>query len=163
MKTITMGLNEADISRAIDELEAYQKSLEQKGKEICEKLGFRGAVQISTGYASTIYTGTKDYNVTVDEVTNGYAINVNGETALILEFGAGVTYGYGHPQAEDFGMGPGTYPGGKGHWSDPRGWWLPRSEGHLHTYGNPPSMAMYNAAKQMREDIESVAREVFSS
>ena len=37
------------------------------------------------------------------------------------------------------------------------------ADGKHHTYGNAPSMAMYNTAKELRERIEEVAREVFSN
>ena len=160
---VTMSLSAASIDAAIKQIEAYQKSLSVKAKQICERLAFAGAVQVSLGFASAIYNGEKDFNVTVEDIPNGYRIVADGETALILEFGAGATYGYGHPQADEFGMGPGTYPDGKGHWNDPRGWWIPKANGGGHTYGNPPAMPMYRASRQMREDVERVAREVFRS
>lgn len=162
MKTITMTLSGTSIDGAIQQLQAYKSSLSEKARLICEKLAVTGSVQVSLRYAAAIYTGRKDFNVTVEEITNGYKILADGETALILEFGAGVTYGYGHPQADEFGMGPGTYPDGKGHWNDPLGWWIPKEHGGGHTYGNPPTMAMYETAKQLREKVLQVAREVFN-
>lgn len=162
MKTITMTLSGPSIDGAIKQLQAYKDSLQEKARLICEKLAVTGAVQVSLRYAAAIYTGRKDFNVTVEEIPNGYKILADGETALILEFGAGVTYGYGHPQADEFGMGPGTYPDGKGHWNDPRGWWIPKEHGGGHTYGNPPTMAMYETAKALLERVLDVAREVFN-
>lgn len=159
---VSMTLDAASIDKAITQIEAYQKALAVKAKQICEKLAVKGAVRASLGFASAVYTGEKDYSLTVEVTQNGYKILADGETALILEFGAGATYGYGHPLAADNGMGPGTYPDGKGHWDDPKGWWLPKDKGGGHTYGNPPAMPMYYAAKEMREAVESVAREVFS-
>jgi hypothetical protein len=85
-------------------------------------------------------------------------IYAEGESVAFIEFGSGDKYGHGHPQAGELGMGPGTYPEGKGHWDDPRGWWY----GHgKHTYGNPPAMAMYQAVQAMTEQITMIAREVF--
>lgn len=159
---IKISQNTVSINSAIRELNDYQKDLERKGKEICRRLADYGKSLAVTAYSGTQYDGNKDVSVTVEERTNGYAIVASGETVLFLEFGAGVTYGYGHPQADQFGMGPGTYPDGKGHWDDPNGWWIPKSAGGGHTYGNEPSMAMYNAAKDLRAEIERVAREVFS-
>lgn len=161
-KTITVALSANSIDGAIRELENYRDSLKDKAKRICEKLAFAGEAQVSLGYASAIYDGEKDVSVSVEEIPDGYKILADGETALILEFGAGVTNGYGHPQAGDFGMGPGTYPEGKGHWDDPRGWWIPKDKGGGHTYGNPPTMAMYETAKALRERVLDVAREVFN-
>jgi hypothetical protein len=87
-------------------------------------------------------------------------IYAEGESVAFVEFGSGIKYGYGHPQAGEFGVGPGTYPDGKGHWDDPKGWWYGHGQ---HSYGNPPAMAMYRAVEQMTEDITRIAREVFSS
>ena len=162
MKTIKVSLSGQSFDRAVKELEKYRDGLKEKGRKICEKLAAMGAANVSIRYARAIYTGTKDYNVAVEEIPNGYKIIADGETALILEFGAGVTYGYGHPQADEFGMGPGTYPDGKGNWDDPRGWRIPKEHGGGHTYGNPPSMAMYETANGLREKVLQVAREVFN-
>lgn len=83
---------------------------------------------------------------------------------LFIEFGSGDTYGHGHPQNAEFGMGPGTYsegPNGKGHWKDPNGWWIPKSAGGGHTYGNPPAMVMYRTARELEREIQTIAEEVF--
>lgn len=159
-KTIRFGLNTADIDRAIRELRCYRASLPEKGREICRRLAEYGLLLAENAYEGTAYDGEKNVFVEVEETERGYRILADGEAVLFLEFGAGITYGYGHPQDADFGMGPGTYPipPGKGHWNDPKGWWTPEG---VHTYGNAPSMAMYNAAKDMRDEVERVAREVF--
>ena len=158
---VTMTLNPSSIDSAIKQIEDYKKSLAVKAKLICEKLASMGATRASLGFATAFYTGEKDFEISVEEIQNGYKILADGETALILEFGAGATYGYGHPLADEKGMGPGTYPDGKGHWDDPKGWWIPKDKGGGHTYGNPPAMPMYYAAKEMREEVERVAMEVF--
>ena len=69
-----------------------------------------------------------------------------------------MTYGFGHPEAQEHGMGPGTYPDGKGHWNDPKGWYTP---GGQHTYGNPPAMPMYTARKTIEEELPRIVKEVF--
>ena len=76
-----------------------------------------------------------------------------------IEFGSGAKYGYGHPQAGKLGVGPGTYPDGKGNWDNPKGWWYGNSE---HTFGNPPAMAMYGAVQAITEQVTMIAKEVFS-
>ena len=80
---------------------------------------------------------------------------------LFVEFGSGIKYGSGHPENAEYGMGPGTYPNGKGHWDDPHGWYLPKDKGGGHTYGNPPTMAMYDARKTIEQDLVRIVREVF--
>lgn len=135
---------------------------EAKCKELCQRLAAVGATVASLSYSRVAYTGTKDFDITVEPTEKGYQVLANGESVLFLEFGAGVTYGYGHPQAQQFNMGPGTYPPTdpkNPHWDDPSGWYTPGGE---HTYGNQPSMGMYYAAKTMKDQIESIAREVFA-
>lgn len=150
----------ASIDAAIEQLEEQKQDLKQKGRELCERLAEMGAVKVSLGFSRAFYTGLKDVSISVEPRGDGYAIIASGETVLLVEFGAGIRYGYGHPEAGKWGMGPGTYPEGKGHWDQPYGWWIPGGD---HTYGNPPSMTMYNTEKDLIREIERVAKEVFQS
>ena len=161
-KTIKVNvLDPASIQSAIRELDEYKKWIERKTDELVRRLADMGAVNVSLGFSRAIYTGDKNVNVTVEQRgPNSYAIVASGQSILFIEFGSGITYGYGHPQAGEFGYGPGTYPSDKGHWDDPHGWWIP---GGQHTYGNPPAMAMYNTAKELRARLAEIAKEVFSS
>lgn len=152
----------ASVQAAIKEIEDYKKWLEGKAQELVKRLADMGVVNVSLGFARAVYTGDKDVDVTVEQRdANTYAIVASGETVLFLEFGAGVIYGYGHPNptVDGTAMGPGTYPSDNGHWNDPKGWWIP---GGGHTYGNPPSMTMYQTGKDLRENLEQIAKEVFS-
>ena len=117
-----------------------------------------GATVASIQFARAIYNGSNDISVRVDNTGSVAVIYAEGETVAFVEFGAGATYGYGHPQAGEFGVGPGTYPDGKGHWNNPKGWWYGSGQ---HTYGNPPSMGMYRAVQEMTEKVTQIAREVF--
>lgn len=164
-----MRLNDASIDAAIQALEDYKKWIQAKAAELAKRLAEIGADNASVGYFLVKYDGPRDIDVTVEaRGENAYAIVASGHPVLVIEFGAGVTYGYGHPNPEVDGkpMGPGTYPDAKGHWNDPKGWYLPKSatgKSGVHTYGNPPSAAMYQTAKGLREDLERIAREVFSA
>lgn len=165
-KTIHIDImNIASIRKAMKDVEEYKRWLDTKCDELAQRLADMGAVNVSLGYARAIYDGPKDFDVTVEHLGEGkYAINASGRTVLFLEFGAGVTYGSGHPQDADFGFGPGTYPGQK-RAMNPNGWFFYDydSGGRYtrRTWGNPPSMAMYLTAKELRERVEEVAREVF--
>ena len=163
MKTINITLTEKSINAAIKELDAYKGSINRKVQELCRRLAEMGAVNMSLGYARAIYNGDKDVSVSVEPIANGYTIVASGESVLFVEFGAGATYGYGHPQSARFGYGPGTYPNGKGHWNSPYGWYLPKDKGGGHTYGNPPAAVAYDTAKMLEQEVLRVAREVFAS
>lgn len=161
---IKCSLAPSSIDAAIKQLEDYSKDLDRKAQELCKRLADMGAMYAEWNFSGVLYAGDIDYKITVDRVdTNTYAIKANGETVLLMEFGAGVKHGYGHPQAAEFGMGPGTYPNGKGHWDDPKGWWFGEKGNWTHTYGNAPGMPMYNAAKDLRKEILDIAREVFKT
>ena len=161
---IKVSLSPSSIDAAIKQLEDYSKDLDRKAQELCKRLADMGAMYAEWNFSGVLYAGDIDYKITVDRIdANTYAIKANGETVLLMEFGAGVKHGYGHPQAAEFGMGPGTYPNGKGHWDDPKGWWFGEKGNWTHTYGNAPGMPMYNAAKDLRKEILDIAREVFKT
>ena len=160
-KKIVVPLSESGIQKIQDELTVYRKWQEEKARELAERLAALGATVASIRFSRAVYTGKKDVEVTVEELPNGYKVKADGESILFIEFGSGVTYGYGHPEAGEFGMGPGTYPDGKGHWDDPKGWYLPKSAGGGHTFGNPPAMPMYEARKAIEQELPRIVKEVF--
>ena len=160
-KKIVVPLSESGIQKIQDELMVYRKWQEEKARELAERLATLGATVASIRFSRAVYTGKKDVEVTVEALPNGYKVKADGESVLFIEFGSGVTYGYGHPEAGEFGMGPGTYPDGKGHWDDPKGWYLPKSGGGGHTFGNPPAMPMYESRKAIEQELPRIVKEVF--
>lgn len=159
MKVAAIGLQEA-----IDHLKRYQNYLDSKLHLIIERLGNEGIEVARASYTSAQYDGEKDISVTMEWVsdTEGYVV-ASGTKVLFIEFGTGLI-GYGHPQASEFGYGPGTWSdneslGGKHHWKDPEGWYYAHG---LKSKGNPPSMSMYNAGKEMHSRVEAIVKEVFS-
>lgn len=159
---ITVPLSCGGIDRLMQETKRWEIWQKQKTNELLERLAALGASSASVRFARAIYTGLKDVNVTAEPISGGWVIKAEGESVLFLEFGSGITYGGGHPEAAEHGMGPGTYPQGKGHWDDPRGWYLPKEKGGGHTYGNPPAMAMYEARKTIEQELPRIVKEVFS-
>ena len=163
-KTIKVKLTEQSIKNAIRELETYKAWVEEKEAELRQRLAQRGATVASIQFARAVYSGVNDVTVRVDDTGSVAVIYAEGEAAVFIEFGSGVKYGYGHPDAAKHGFGPGTWsdgPDGKGHWDDPNGWWLPKEKGGGHSYGNPPAMAMYQAVQAITESVTEIAREVF--
>ena len=159
MKKIAIELNAHSINKAIKEIKKLDAEWDRKINEVLRRLAEIGATKASIGFSRAVYTGDNDVSVSVEPIENGYSIIASGEAVLFIEFGSGVTYGYGHPEPMEYG--PGTYPG-KGHWDDPNGWYLPKSKGGEHTYGNPPSAAMYRTGKKLQQEILRIAREVFA-
>lgn len=161
---ISMTLSPNSIDKALTQLKEYRDGLQDKAQKIAEQLAAIGGVNVSVMFSQAIYDDGNDVSVSVEETEGGYAIKASGQTVLFVEFGAGARYGYGHPQAAEFGYGPGTYNPSSGNWNNPKGWWYSvGGKQRRHTYGNPPNMAMYNTAKDLREEIERIAREVFGT
>ena len=161
-KTIRInGLSEAAINAAAQELRRYAEWVERKETELRTKLAARGLAVASVRFAMADYDGDNDVSVRVDDTGSVAVIYAEGKAVAFIEFGSGAKYGYGHPQADEFGFGPGTWSDGdegKGHWDNPKGWWFGESQ---HTYGNPPAMAMNRAVQEMTENVTRIAQEVF--
>lgn len=149
----------------IAQLKRYRNGIGTKIHAFIERLGTIGVDTAAVKYRTAQYDGGNDVEVTVEWVNeNTLRVVASGESVLFIEFGSGLI-GYGHPQAGDFGYGPGTYSdneslGGKHHWADPNGWYYAHDQ---KSHGNPPSRAMYEAGKEMRSRIVEIAREVFTS
>ena len=158
-KRIDIELTDASIKSGIKELRLYKRWVIEKEAELRSRLAALGATVASIEFSRAIYNGSKDVSVRVDDTGSVAVIYAEGESVAFIEFGSGIKYGYGHPQAGEHGMGPGTYPG-KGHWDDEKGWWYGHGQ---HSYGNPPAMAMYDAVQKMTEELTRIAQEVFSS
>lgn len=166
LKITLDALSPSSVKDAIDKLEKYKTDLPRKAKLIVERLASMGALNASLGFSRAIYSGDKDISVeTKWENSNTIVISANGEKVLFIEFGSGITYGYGHPEAGKHGMGPGTYPSEKGKWSDPNGWYYTDGNGNKsqHTFGNPPNAVMYSTRKEILKEVRRVAKEVFAS
>lgn len=158
-KTIVIDpLDQKSISAAIKEVKRYKAWVLAKEAELRQRLAVLGASVASIQFSRAIYSGSNDVTVRVDDTGSVAVIYAEGESVAFIEFGAGAKYGYGHPNAGELGVGPGTYPDGKGHWDDPNGWYYAHGQ---HTFGNPPAMAMVKAVQEMAEQLTTIAREVF--
>lgn len=161
-RVVKVPLSVSGIENAIKAVDEYQRWIESRKQILLQRLAELGATSASLGFSRAAYSGLKDATVSVEPTDRGYVIKAEGESVLFIEFGAGIKYGSGHPEAAQYGMGPGTYPDGKGHWDNPHGWWLPKERGGGHTYGNAPAMPMYNARKTIEQELERIVREVFA-
>ena len=163
------GISGKNITEAVKELRQYAAWVEKKEAELLSRLASLGATVASIQFSRAIYNGTNDVSVRVDDTGSVAVIYAEGESVAFIEFGSGKKYGYGHPNpvADGRPLGPSTWSldpdVGKRHWDDERGWYIPKDAGGGHTYGNPPAMAMYDAAQTMAEEFTKIAREVFAS
>lgn len=172
---MTIKVDLSDIDKAIREIELYEQSLNRKLEKLQERLAGLGINEASVNFAKAQYDGNND--VTVDQRfrwidDNTLTINASGSTILFIEFGAGVHYSADpHPQAAEFGYSRGTYGYKLGRFDTWRyegnpgtnGREDPKHPGYILTHGNPANRCMYDASKEMREQILKIAKEVFAT
>lgn len=156
-------LDPVSIRLAVDRLTAVKNSIPHVLEEIVKRLTQDGYDVAGYELASDPISleGLSVVRGRVSATSCTYYLRCQSTNILFFEFGAGITYGNGHPWDAEFGMGAGTYPG-KGYWNNPDGWYYRDSTGKHHTYGNAPHMPFYKADKVMREELLTVAREVIN-
>lgn len=158
----------------IKKLKAYQKSLEEKQHRLLEELVKVGIDVASVKFQTAQYDGDNDVIVNrqpewVED--NKLFLTARGNAVTFIEFGTGVHYAEQHPKAAALGAIHGTYGQGKGS-RDSWGYYgNPGTNGKIVkendkgtvvlTHGNPPARAMYDSAKEMRNQVATIAREVF--
>lgn len=170
-KRIRVELSAQGIDRAIQEIVAYKQDMRRKAALLAEKLAERGLQVAKVTFSGARYDGENDVSVDVEERGGGqYAIVASGQAVLFIEFGAGASHPE-HPQAAEFGMQHGTYGQGKGKQTSWGYYGAAGTDGKYvrdtdkgtvyRTTGNPPAMAMYFAAREIKDAVLTVAREVF--
>lgn len=160
-KHITLDpFNAKSVDKAIKELEEYAKEVDKVSKIIAKKLAELGATKADLKFNKTDYIGNKEIKVTPVPTDTGYKIIASGEAVAFIEFGAGITFGSGHPMASQFGFGPGTWNPASGNWKNPNGWVFKDPTGKIvHTFGNHPAQGMFEA---MNDILAANIREVFN-
>lgn len=174
-KKIRISLNPDSIDDGIYVLGEYKKRLSVWAKEIVDALASVGFYQATVGFGDAIYDGTNDVSLEYVDEDNKLLIKASGETVMFIEFGTGVYYPDNYPADVKARVpevvGRGEY--GKGHgkqntWAyygdnpGTNGWTKPKKPGLIFTHGNPANMPMYNAAKEMRNEILNIAKDVFA-
>lgn len=162
-----MSITIIGLDKVISQIDSYRQRLPDKLSRLMERLATLGAYRARIDFTNAMYAGENDVEVSVEKTATGYRVLASGHSVLFIEFGTGVINPE-HPQSAEFGFSHGTYGQGKG--ANEKGWIYvgeqgnagqPIRDGVYRTYGNLPARAMYNAAKDMKAQIYSIAREVF--
>jgi hypothetical protein len=168
-KKIKFGLSVSEINRAIQEVEAYKKELNNKVQDYARRLSDLGLLTAKAIIQSHTASGSTIGSLRVETDSLGQItrmrVVVESEAILFLEFGAGIKYNQGNenPKASELGYGVGTYPD-QTHAYDPNGWWYQDENGEWkHSFGVKAVMPMYNASLVMATMAVKVAKEVFKS
>lgn len=161
-----------NVAEVIRQLKAYEKSLEDRLHDLMDRLAQIGINTANTRYMQAQYDGSKDDYPTgpawISDTT--LEIGYEGSTILFIEFGTGVHYSEQHELASEFGYtrgGYGYHLGKLDSWryiGDPGTNGEPdeKHPGYIRTHGNPPNRVMYQASKDMQEQILKIAKEVFA-
>lgn len=154
------------LGKAIDALESYQKKLKEKQRQMLEIAADSASADALNRFDTAQYDG--DFSISVyKEMENAKTAFVvaEGDEVAFIEFGTGARYPDIHPNATEPWMEHGSWSlgeYGKGHWSDPQGWFYDQGDGtYKHTYGNPANMCLYYTAREIEKRIPDIAKEVF--
>jgi hypothetical protein len=173
-RTITIDIfNPASIDAAVKEIRDYADWVKRKTDELRERVAYFIAKDASAVFNTAVADDLigegaviGSVNVVVEDNGNMTLVIANGEDAVFMEFGAGVYYNGGvgsspNPLGAVLGYTIGSY--GKGNGAKAV-WGFKGEDGALHlTHGVPASMPLYRALQSVVNDIEQIAREVFSS
>jgi len=162
------------IESLINRLEKVGSSLDSQNTLFLNKLATLGIDTASVAFKTAIYDGDNDVIVHTPEWVGSdkIIIRATGKSVTFIEFGTGVHYFVQHPLALEMGAYRGLYGKQKG--SNPNGWSYygvggtngkfirTTTKGNIYrTKGNPPARAMYLASKEIRNNIVSLAKEIF--
>lgn len=170
-KVIKCKLDVDSLEKAIKELKAYQDELQDKLEQFMDALlsvGFTEASSRASSFMGDSEPASVVKEYTVKEKDRIVAtISLVGKDAIFIEFGAGIAYNTGmqHPQADEFGYGPGTYPSEHppNRAINP-GRWVYRKNGEkVWSFGTEAKMPIYFASETMRNNAVQKAIDVFRS
>lgn len=169
-----MEIKVTGLDSLIKKLTSYQKSLEEKQRRLLEKLVEVGIDVASAKFQTAQYDGENDVVVNRQPEwvgDNKLFLTATGNAITFIEFGTGIHYAEQHPKAAALGAIRGAYGQGKGSHDSWGYYGTPGTNGQVVkesdkgtvvlTHGNPPARAMYDSAKEMRNQVVTIAREVF--
>ena len=160
--------------KVIKQITARQNAWERKLHRFLSELAKIGIETADVKFRTAQYDGTNDTIVEKTPVWTSpttLKIVASGRSITFIEFGSGVHYTEEHPKANELGMIRGAYGHGLGKFDSWRYKGDPgtngeviqkgKHKGEVLTHGNPPARAMYDAGKEMRENVVKIAKEVF--
>lgn len=153
MPKIKITLNSADIDRALNELQEYQKKVERLGERVVKRMTEAGAKQ-AQDYA--MYLNAYDSGALVSGIvpefrdSKGYIHSTAPHTAFV-EMGTGIK---GQMSPNLNGTSPAGWQGYDIHGHGLSGWYYPGKDGRKHwTQGMPSRPFMYDTAQTLRQSI----------
>lgn len=152
-----------NLKTVISQLRAKQKELQMKNGELIDKVVEKGNQKLSEKLSNAKYDGDRKAGVApveYDPAEQSVSIGIAGSAVTFIEFGTGTFYPDNHPMMDEFEFKRGTF--GKGLGANPP-WYFKNDSGEvIRTLGNEANRVVYNTAKELREELKDIAREVYS-
>lgn len=177
-----LSVSATGLSKAIELVTNLDKEISLKCDELATRLGQLGVRIATMYYDSAEYAGNSDVKVTLDETGKLGTVKIvaTGYAVLFIEFGTGITKEDATDARAELKSGKVVGHGefGNRHGADPDGWYYPATKGlgphppddsqyadknqtFIHTFGNDATPAMYWTRRDLIQNIENIAREVF--
>lgn len=161
MSTIKLKLSPQGIDEAIQQLEEYEKKIAEKTQLLLQRVAELGGSVASLQYETfTDYIGENDISVETVEQDGKFVILAKGQAVCFIEFGTGVSAGMGYDKTVDMDITPGSWSKTHGGYFVKDGYWY--YNGEIIT-GSTPAKAMYNASKEIRQQLVNIAKEVLEN
>lgn len=169
MKTIKVQLNPNSIAAAISELNQYHKDIENKARQLVQRLVDLGAnvarikiVEMGAFYSGALLSGVGGY---FSPLLNAGWVKVTNDHAAFVEFGTGVVgQASPHRNGEYLSKASWAYATGRTIFTtkDGRvGWYFPIDGEYRFTEGMKSRPFMYETALELQRTFPQIAMEVF--
>jgi hypothetical protein len=172
VKTISVRLDPASIAKAIQELQEYQKDIENKTRLLVQRLTDYGAeiarvkiVSMGAYYSGELLSGVDGY---YSPTLNAGFVKVTNDHAAFVEFGTGVVgQNTPHKNGEYLSKASWQYATGPKIFTTQNGkvgWIYPTDDGGFRfTEGMKSRPFMYETALELQSKFDQMAKEVFST
>lgn len=172
MTKISVSLSSDGITDVIEYIKHYQQDFLSKIEMFKRKVAERISYLAGAGFANAIVDDISeksggprmaDVDTYFEERGDSLIVVAMGQDAVWVEFGAGVFHNGSvgsspHPKGAELGFTIGEYGKGFGKLTT---WGFYENGEFKLTKGTPATMPMYNAVKEVCDDIENIAKEVF--
>lgn len=169
-KTLQAEFSESGLRQLARQVREYAHGIDRANEIFVRRLAEAGFTIATKQIVKAFPTLDSDKAIgSLDIITDSEGevsacrLQFSSEQALFIEFGAGIRYNKGasHPLAGQFGYGVGTYPN-QTHAFNEKGWSYEGEDGRWHhSYGTKATMPMYTAGVSMREQLITIAKEVY--
>ena len=172
MKNISVRLDPKSVAAAIEELQKYQKDVENRTRLLIQKLTDYGAdiarvkiVSLGAFYSGELLSGVDGY---YSPILNAGFVKVTSDHAAFVEFGTGVVGQQSpHKNGEYLSKASWGYATGQKIFTTQNGkvgWIYPTDDGGFRfTEGMKSRPFMYETALELQNKFAQMAKEVFST